>query len=251
VEPILIPVVIAAVVLLLWLNYLWERRRAEALSTWCAAQGWGFDASKIRRPRYPYELFERGSSRYQRFTAKKRLQEATPGLPAAAVRMFEYHYEISNGDSSETYEFTCALVDPGVGLGCVELRPERLGDKLVQAMGFEDIDFEDPEFSRRFLVQARDRKHAYDLFDGAMMRYLCTRGDGYALETQGRELLARAKGKATPESFEAMERFLRGFLAQLPRPLVNAERTIRGLEPLLEAGNASTSSRGLAGPRST
>lgn len=249
---LLIVAILVVVALLAWWHAERERKRREALATWCAVDGWSFDPAKVHSPGYGYELFERGHSRYQRFTARKKLAGATPGLEdapgpeKATARLFEYHYAVthSTGKSTHTdhYHFTCALLDPGADLGRVSLRREGLADKLAQAIGFDDIDLEDPEFSKRFVLRARERKDAYDLFDAAMMRYLCAHPD-YVLEARGRELLAYVEEDASPETYRDLARFVHGFLAQLPRTLVNAERARQGLEPVLEAGNASTSSR--------
>jgi hypothetical protein len=257
-QAFLILAVLAVVGLGVWLHLEAERKRLAALSAWCAAEGWGFDESELRSPDHPYDLFQRGHSRYLRWTATKLCPEATPGLAAAELRLFEYHYAVTRHTGKHThtdhYHFTCALVDPGLRLGAVALRREGWGDKLAQAIGFEDIDLEDPEFSRRFVVQARERRDAYELLDGAMMRYPCAR-PATALETRGRELFACVEERASRETFHALSAFLLGFLAQLPRPLVNAERARLGLAPELEAGNASRSSRGAlerpADPRST
>lgn len=255
---LLIVAVLAVVGLGVWWQIEAERKRLAALSAWCAAEGWGFDEEKLRSPDHPYDLFQRGHSRHQRWTATKRCPAATPGLEAAELRLFEYHYAVTRHTGKHThtdhYHFTCALVAPGLNLGAVALRREGWGDKLVQAVGFDDIDLEDPEFSRRFVVQARERRDAYELLDGAMMRYLCARPD-CALETRGRELFVCVEERASRETFRALSAFVLGFLAQLPRPLVNAERARLGLAPELEAGNASRSSRRAlerpADPRST
>jgi hypothetical protein len=237
--------VIGAVVLaafLGWWFYEQERKRLAAIAAWCRKGDWDYDERERKSPTHPYELFSRGHSRYQRCTATGSFEGATPGLAQAELTLFEYHYAVARGKHTEHHYYTCLVADPGADLGHVSLRREGLGDKLIQAAGFDDIDFEDPDFSKRFVVQARDRRDAYELFDGAMMRYLCARPN-YGLETRGRELFVYWEGQASPQSFQALARFALGFLAQLPRPLVNAERARQGLEPELEAGNASTSSR--------
>jgi hypothetical protein len=245
--PLWLPLLVVALALLFaWLAWRHERRRLEAFVAWAEAGGWVFAPEKVGNPRLPYALFERGHSRYLRFAAEKRCAAPTPGLDDVRLRLFEYHYAVthSTGKSTHTqhHEFTCALLDPGLDLGHVGLRREGLGDKLVQALGFDDIDLEDPEFSKRYVVAARERRHAYELLDGPMMRYLALRR-APNLETRGREVFLHAASKASPQGYDVLARFVLGFLAQLPRPLVNAERVRRGQSPLMEAGNASSSSR--------
>ncbi|MSR63376.1 MAG: hypothetical protein EXS08_13115 [Planctomycetes bacterium] len=239
--------VLAVAALLLWLTILSERKRLAAFQVWAADHGWRFDPARIRNPDLEYELFQRGHSRYLCFSALKTFPAPTPGLEPVQLRLFEYHYAVTRSTGKTTYtesfHFTCALLLPGLDLGHVALRPEGLGDKLVQALGFDDIDLEDPEFSKRYVVQARERREAYDLFDGPMMRFLGAR-EAPQLETRGRELFVCVERKPEPSGYEALAAFVLEFLAQLPRPLVNAERARRGLAPLLEAGNASSASRG-------
>jgi hypothetical protein len=228
------------------LGHALERKRRAELEAWARERGWSFSAEKRGAPGHAYDLFRRGHSRFSRYHAQRCLDDATPGLDGGGATLFEYHYAVTHhtGKTSHTthYYSTCALVDPGADLGRVLVRGEGLGDKLAQAIGFDDIDFEDGEFSRRFVVQASDRKQAYDLLDGAMMRFLVAHG-GWRVETRGRELLVHRNGRVSPGAFDEIAAFTRGFLAQLPRPLVNAERGRRGLPPVIEAGNAAPSSR--------
>jgi hypothetical protein len=246
VQILVVVLVVAVFGLLAWWSAARERKRLAALAAWCAREGFDFDSAKLASPGHDYDLFRRGHSRYQRYTARKDLAAAVPGLDSAGLRLFEYHYAVTRSSGKHTrtdhYFQSCALADPGVDLGTVALRREGWGDKLVQALGFDDIDLEDPEFSGRYVVGARERKDAYDLLDGAMMRFLCAHEVRF-LETRGRGLLVHLEGRASPEAFRWLAGFVLGFLAQLPRPLVNAERARRGLAPLVEAGNASTASR--------
>ena len=60
----------------------------------------------------------------------------------------------------------------------VLLRREGLFDRMAGALGFDDIDFESVEFSRRFHVKSSDKRFAYDLIDAGMMQFLLQDGDG-------------------------------------------------------------------------
>jgi hypothetical protein len=225
-----------------------ERERFQALTKWCRDEKWQFDPWQDDNPHFDYPLFSQGHSRYRRWRAKKRAVGAVTGLGDAALELFEYHYAITSntGRSSSTrhYFFVCARVVTGVDMGRVLIRPETWSDKVAGSIGFDDIDFEDAEFSKRFFVKARDRRQAYDLIDGPMMRFLCA-SSSPSVETNGRELLVHVAGRADAPNYAAMAGFVTAFLAQLPRPLVNAARSRAGLPAELDAGNASTSSRKL------
>lgn len=242
--------VVALIVLVAVWSAKLERERVAALSKWCAENGWRLDLSKRGAPGLDYGLFRQGHSRSSRDWAAKRVPRAIPGLDEVGVELFEHHYAIttSNGKTTTTHHFyfVCARVEPGVDLGRVLIRPENWGDKIAGAIGFDDIDFEDVQFSKRYYVSASDRRHAYDLIDGTMLRYLCS-VSAPQIETRGREMLVHFSGRAKAESYAAMSAFVTAFLTQLPRPLVNAERARAGKTALLDAGNAAASSRKILG----
>lgn len=225
-----------------------DRKRVQELAGWASLGGWSFDPSKRHAPVHPFSLFGQGHSRWSRFHMARAINDVTPGLDAAHAELFEYHYAETSGSGKDRrthhYYFTCILVDAGCELGQVMLRDENWGDRIVQTLGFDDIDLEDPEFSRKFVVKAADRKDAYDLLGHGLMRYL-TRHGGWRIETHGRTLLVYDRGRMNAQDCHRLERFTGGFLAQLPRTMVNAERARRGLPPLVEAGDASRASREL------
>jgi hypothetical protein len=49
--------------------------------------------------------------------------------------------------------------------------------KVAQAFGYDDIDFESHEFSRKFCVRSPDKKFAYDFCNARMMEYLLANDD--------------------------------------------------------------------------
>jgi hypothetical protein len=238
--------VLAAIAGIAWLAYLAEKKRREALRAWAAGRGFSFDPEKRGDPSLPFSPFGKGHSRYSRHHAEKALPDGVPGLEGGQLGLFEYHYAITRntGKSSSTqhFWFTCALMAPGLDLGRVQIRDETWGDKLVQAIGFDDIDFEDAEFSKKFVVTAEDRRQAYALLDHALMSWLCVR-PGWQIETSGPMLLVFKRQRVSPAGYDAIVDFAVGFLRQIPRILVNAERARRGLPPSIDAGNAAPSSR--------
>ncbi|HVZ93474.1 MAG TPA: DUF3137 domain-containing protein [Phycisphaerales bacterium] len=245
-EVLLTIVVIVVGIVAAVLAWQADQRRRKLLIDWAAKNGWTFSEDRVGVPDMDYDLFRVGHTRWSRYWAEREFEGATPGLERARVRLFEYHYAVTRSNGKQTYTqhyyFTCGAAEPGVDLGRVFIRDENWGDKLVQAVGFDDIDLEDADFSKRFVVKARDRKEAYDLLDGAMMRFLTTRG-GWVIETNGRELFVYRSGRVNPGAFEDAAGLMLGFVAQLPRVMVNAERARLGLPALIEAGSAATASR--------
>lgn len=239
-------VVIAATVAGIWYEKSREKKREKKLAIWARSGGWGWSPERRDDPGLSFSIFDDGHTRYSHYHARRRSENSIPGLGPTEVELFEYHYAVTTSTGKGTitahYHFVCALVESGLELGSVLIRPEGWGDKLVQALGFDDIDFEDVEFSKRFVVKASDRKQAYDLIDGPLMNYLVEH-QSWHVETRGGLLFAHASARASPERYEALSCFALGLLEQLPRPLINAERARRGLPPELDAGNASHRSR--------
>lgn len=52
------------------------------------------------------------------------------------------------------------------------LAREGFFSRIAQAVGFDDIDFESSEFSKRYTVRSRDKKFAYDFCNAQMIDYL-------------------------------------------------------------------------------
>lgn len=93
------------------------------------------------------------------------------------VELFDYHYETHSSDSKGNrtthhhyFSFYMLLHDRDFP----ELIICREGwfSKLVQFFGFEDIDFESAEFSRKFEVRCKDKRFAYDICHSQMIEYM-------------------------------------------------------------------------------
>ncbi|MEM8835039.1 MAG: hypothetical protein AAGD00_04380 [Planctomycetota bacterium] len=241
----IVAIVVAAIGYFSWQA---EKKRREAMLAWAHAGGWEYDPGK-RRGQFSYNLdiCKRGHSRYSRYSARRSFESTIPGLEHdTVVELCEYHYAVTrnSGKNSSTqhYYFTCGRLTPGIDLGHLVIRDEHWGDRFAGAIGFDDIDFEDPDFSKRFHVSAASRQDAYDLIDHNVMRYLRAH-PGWTIEAYGPTLYVWQRGKVTPERYDAKVRFVLGLLAQVPRVMVNRERARRGLPPVLEAGGSSSESR--------
>jgi hypothetical protein len=228
-------VLLAAVLAALALDI--ERTRRRALAAWAKEHGFEFSAGWERPPRLPSSLAGRGSRGRRRYLASKRIEGAVPGLDFAEFLLFSYEAAGGSQDNAPS-RFTCALVDAGLELGDVVVVPEGPGERILQAMGLSDIEFEDAGFSRRFSVRARDRRRAYALIDRRVMDLLMEEPE-WRIETAGPDLLVFRPGAPNPAAYSEILDFTRDLLERIPRPLVNAERERCGLPPVLDAGNAA------------
>ena len=100
------------------------------------------------------------------------------------------------------------------------VRPEGLFDKLKGAIGFDDIDFESEEFSRKFYVQSSDKRFAYDVLHPRMMEFLLKEQPD-ALDLEGGALCVSDGSRLwEPDDFRARLDFVRRFCELWPRHLL-------------------------------
>lgn len=244
------PLVFALVIFGAILAHRAEMRRRAELTAWANAQGFDYTYERTKgAPHLPFELFERGHSRYADHVVRGRLVDALRGLDDPSFELFHYHYAITTGSGkdSETrhYNHRCFVLDLGFEVGDIEVRQENFFDKLFAVVGFDDIDVEDPIFSKRFHVKARDRRAAYALLESEFTDHLLTAELGFV--ARGSLVLVAEEGGAEVADYERLSKHVRGLVEALPRVLVNSERARRGLPPLVDAGSAARRAAPIAG----
>ena len=234
--PLLILAVIGLFVFFGWLSYKQAKARAAAIAAAAARLGWMFHGDikdhdfDDRHPQF--ECFRRGHSRYAHNRLSGRIRALDTELPAEAG---DYHYQITSGSgknrSTRTYRFSYAMIALpfGARLPSLRVRSENFFDKLAGAIGFEDIDFESAEFSRRHHVSSSDRRFAHALIDPRMIEFLLgvhpplfELGSGVLLVVSG-----EAKRRWEPAEFEAALHWAREFLARWPAHLASDLRAGR------------------------
>ena len=103
----------------------------------------------------------------------------------------------------------------GLALKPLFVRGENLWDKMTSAFGFDDIDFESAEFSRKFFVKSPDRKWAYDVIHQETMELLI-RAPRFSLEFAGPHAMAWRSSRFAPANFEYALALLDGVLRRIP-----------------------------------
>ena len=239
---VVVPAMIAVVVLGAILAHRAEKRRRAEISAWADSQGWGYEhGRRSGAPHVPFDLFERGHSRSADHRVRGRLVDALRGLDDPSFELFHYHYAVTTGSGKNRrtrhYHHRCLLLDLGLAVGEIEVRKENFFDKLAAVVGFDDIDVEDPNFSKRFHVKARDRRAAYALLEAEFTEHLLTAELGFI--ARGSLVLVTESGGAEAADYDRLARYARGLVEALPRVLVNGERERRGLAPLVDAGSAA------------
>lgn len=174
---LLFVVLIAAIAILASIQIKNRERRIQDLKNYAFEQGLQFDAAGDYghdERHFQFEIFQMGS--------KRRAFNTMYGLMKFAERdcgvvMGDFSYETTTGTGKKKRKTTRTFSYVIVGLPWdhvpeVVIRPENIFDRFAGFLGFDDIDFESSEFSRRFMVKSTDRKFTYKMIHPQMMEYM-------------------------------------------------------------------------------
>lgn len=212
----------AAIIALIIAAEAAARRRREALAALAAELGWRFypDRDKSHDEEYAhFEFFRRGHSRVAFNTLAGSI--AIDGREYwAKAGDFRYLVTRHNGKTTQTdtYTFSYLIVHTPFGrrLPMLLIRPEGIFDKMAGAFGFDDIDFESVEFSKRFYVRSDDKRMAYDVIDPRMMEFLLKSNPPAVDIEHGQCLVSDGARQWTPEQFRWHLRWVVEFFDHFP-----------------------------------
>ena len=234
-EVLIVALVVAVAVVVVVFQWHVERKRSDDLAS--LARGLGLSFDRGRDPgadeRFArFAMFRRGRSRSAWNIMRGGL---AVGAGSIEVEIGDFRYTVTRGSgkhrSSRTYRFSYLVATNPVGT-CPEtiIRREGLFDRVKGVLGFDDIDFESDEFSRRFHVSSDDKRFAYDLVDQGMMEFLLGNPPP-AIELDG-ALICVSDGRSRwqVEEIRRQVDWLAAFLDRWPRHLAEsmADRAARG-----------------------
>jgi hypothetical protein len=208
-----------------------ERKRREGLADLADRLGFAF------HPSDPFGLAERygGFAPLARGDSRYAYNVLTGERPPLGVFAFDFHYQTYSTDSkgrrhTHHHHASHLVVDHPYDLGRLLVRPEGFLDKVADALGFDDIDFESAEFSRRYWVKAGDKRLAYDLLHAQQIEFLLAQPKFGLICEGGSTLVSLGEKRADPEGFEQMLRLARGFQERVPE-YVRKDRALAGARP--------------------
>ena len=222
--PFLIVAGILLVAVFAYFGWLQEKKRREALQGLAQELGLRFDPGVDHGHDDEYaqfEIFRRGHGRVARNT-----MTGTVLLFDRPCRLVagDFRYKVTSGSgknrSTTTYNFSYLIVHPPWDTPPLLVRPEGMWDKLKGAFGFDDIDFESDEFSRKYYVKSSDRRFAYDVLHPRMMEFLLAERPPMIDIEHGALCLSDGRGRWEPARFKAEIAFLGRFCECWPRHLV-------------------------------
>lgn len=165
-------VVICIIGAVIWGLYAGKQRR-DAMTLLAEELGLQFNHERNYRIADQYRFMDQldqGSNRY----AYNVLSGTYKGHQIAA---FDYHYETYSRDSdgkrdTDHHHFSFFILTLPKYFPELTIAKESFFSKIAQAVGYDDIDFESHEFSKKFVVRSKDKKFAYDFCNARMIEYL-------------------------------------------------------------------------------
>jgi hypothetical protein len=160
----------------------------------------------------PYEIMSRGWGHFI-------LTRVLGNYRGHEVRCFDYMFEQGTGRTSPTRRITLVAIRVDVELPHLVIRPERARDRLREAFGQGDLDFESEAFSRAYYVQADTPRQAYDVLHPKAVEYLLNQPEPLVIEgSEGEMVFARPRVKPLrlPGEVEELLAAAIGFVDLLP-----------------------------------
>ncbi len=176
-----------------------RKKRREAMTALAASLGLTFDPDRNRHLAGKYKFLNKlrsGSNRYA-------FNVLAGSYQGHEITAFDYHYETHSSSSKggrRTHHHYFSFFILHLSVSCPELTigPEGFLSKIAQAVGYDDVDFESHEFSRRFCVRSQDKKFAYDVCHARMIEYLLV-NDDLVIEIEGQAMALYFSRRLKPE----------------------------------------------------
>jgi len=218
---VFIGVAVLVVVAIAIVGWRMEKKRQEALAALAQQLSLRFDPGVDHGHDDEYaqfEIFRRGNSRVARNTLTGTIELFDQPCRLVAG---DFRYKTTSGTGKNrrttTHRFSYLIVHPPWRTPPLLIRPEGFFDKVKGAFGFDDIDFESAEFSRRFCVKSPDKRFAYDVVDPRMIEFLLA-GNPPAIDIEyGRCCLSDGRRRWEPQQFEANLAWIGQFFDRWPQ----------------------------------
>lgn len=174
-QAIVILIVILAAAAVIKLPAWRRKRRQREMANLAGELGWKFVPTEDEQHefRFPLGVFNRGvhSAAFNTITGKIDVRgESVP------VTMGDFVYWVKSGvrggGSTRNYCSYMLVHVPLRNVPDLHVRSESKRDRLANALGLDDIDFESAAFSERFHVTSSNKRFAFDIIHPRMMELL-------------------------------------------------------------------------------
>jgi len=210
-QPVIFIGFIAFVIVAVVLGHLQAQKRRAAMLALARRLGLRFDPDKNRDLARRYEFIDKMRAGRNRYA----FNILTGAYQGHDVLLFDYHYKTGSGKNTHHHYLSFFILRLPTSVPELLIGPEGFFSKIAQAVGYDDIDFESHEFSRKFCVRSRDKKFAYDICHAKMIEYLLSNTD-LTLEMERDSLAISFQRRLKPELIEPNLRRLIQVRALLP-----------------------------------
>jgi hypothetical protein len=213
---------VALVITFAVVGYRREKVRVSAVQAWALGGGWTMvDRDDRWVGAFFGTPFGQGSNRH----ADDVCTRLVDGWQQVA---FTYRFETTStstttdadGTTSTTthtdeHAFTVVARQLPAVLGPLEIVPETVGQRIVRALGGQDVEVELADFNRRYRVTADDPKHALDLLNPRTVERLLAHGDA-SLRLRDGWAVSVAAGALQPDTAQERLSVLDDLLQEVP-----------------------------------
>ncbi len=195
-------------------------QRRKDLAALAQRLGWQFRSGNDRELTARFgalRCLDQGSNRYAYNILEGHLGDR-------AICAFDYHYETYSTDSkghrtTNHHHFSMAVLETGLPLKPLFIRPEGFLDRIGEFFGLDDIDFESSQFSREFHVTSPDRRWAFDVIHQATMEFLLA-APRFTIQMAGSRVFIYRASCFEPADFKSALDVASGIIDRLPNYLL-------------------------------
>lgn len=123
-----------------------------------------------------FKLFKRGGRR-----KILNMMQHQSALHEMDIRIFDYQFTVSTGNSSQTFKQTVFFVESKkLGLPQFLMKPENFLHRIAAYLGFEDIDFEEfPKFSAQYYLKGEDEDYIRGTLNDEFLKFFSIERNWY------------------------------------------------------------------------
>ena len=206
------------------LRQMAKDRRQKELREWARTNGFAYSATEalMKFRCQPFECLQKGDYCYS-----FNVIEGTSGN--RPLRAFDYHYysETQSGEHRDHHYFSAVVMEAGIPLLPLSIRPRGLLDEVTEFIGFEEIGFESAEFSQKFFVKSPDPRWAYDVVHQKTMELMLAHPH-FLIDFQGSQVMAYYHNRMfSLGEFGSALKVVTGIVDGLPKSVV---RDLKGID---------------------
>lgn len=199
-----------------------HKDRLRQLAAWAYQKDLRFNPERELNFRAPLKEFPQLPAGEREHYADNVMRGTDSGRDAICC---DYHYVTTSRDkdgktNTTHHAYSVVLIDAGMSLKKLSIRPEHVFDKVGAFFGYDDIDFESAEFSRTYCVKSEDRKWAYDVIHTKTMEYMLARPK-YVTQLLGNHVLVCDYRLWDADEFDRALRYAQGWIDLIPPSVVD------------------------------